>query len=68
MRCEGYRRYGGALTMGKPVWEQCKNDAVVMLTIAQEESLPACLVCWEEAEKTESIQVTKVDVLTTGGE
>ena len=51
MRCEGWRRYGGAFTLGPVKWEQCKNEAVVILTVKQEEieDLPACLDCWNEA-------------------
>ncbi len=33
VRCEGWRRYGGAFTLGSPRWEQCGNDATVMLEI-----------------------------------
>ena len=52
MRCEGWRRSGGAFTLGLPQWVQCENDATVMLTIEQEkvtETLPACKKCWQEA-------------------
>jgi hypothetical protein len=49
-RCEGYRKYGGAFSFGPPVWEQCKENAIVELTIKQEktETFPACKTCWNE--------------------
>jgi hypothetical protein len=54
-RCEGYRRYGGALTIGLPRWVQCENNAVVLLTVEQDgkilENLPTCLECWDEGVK-----------------
>ena len=51
-RCEGWRRYGGAFTLGPVTWEQCKNPGIVILTIDQGEGtkkLPACKKCWQEA-------------------
>lgn len=52
-RCEGWRRYGGAFTLGPVRWEQCKNDATVTLTVEQEttERMPACMECWREAQE-----------------
>lgn len=51
-RCEGWRRHGGAFTFGPVRWEQCRNDAVVLLTVEQGGEVlkdsPACAVCWEE--------------------
>lgn len=50
-RCEGWRRYGGALSFGPPKWEQCKETGIVMLTVKQDgktEALPACAICWKE--------------------
>lgn len=54
MQCEGWRRYGGAFSIGSPVWKQCENDAVVTLTVVQEEKqeMPACLKCWNEAKES----------------
>jgi len=51
MQCEGWRRYGGVFSFGSPRWEQCKNDAIVILEVEQEkiEKLPSCLDCWKEA-------------------
>lgn len=51
MRCEGWRRHGGMMTLGKPVWEQCQNEAVVLLEVEQEkiEKMPSCMECWKEA-------------------
>lgn len=51
MQCEGWRRKGGAFTMGPPEWSRCENDAIVMLTVTQEstQKMPACDACWREA-------------------
>ena len=52
MRCEGWRKYGGMMTLGPVVWRQCENDATVMLEVEQEgvrQTLPGCAVCWQEA-------------------
>lgn len=51
MRCEGQRRYGGAFSLGPVHWEQCSNDATVMLTVEQDgetTTLPGCNQCWTE--------------------
>ena len=53
MHCEGYRRRGGAFSLGPMTWEQCPNNAVVILTLKQKGEpkgeMPACAKCWEEA-------------------
>ncbi|MCP4394879.1 MAG: hypothetical protein GY804_11535 [Alphaproteobacteria bacterium] len=65
IRCEGWRIYGGAFTIGPPQWKQCKNDAIVMLKVTQEEtqSLPACAKCWKSSIKNEIeiVSVTPLD-------
>lgn len=51
MKCEGYRRYGGAFTLGPVKWVQCTNDAIVNITFVQDEkelTLPGCMECWQE--------------------
>lgn len=51
IRCEGYRK-PGAFQLAPPVWTQCENDAIVMITIEQEgkiASFPACEKCWQDA-------------------
>lgn len=48
-RCEGYRRYGGAFTLGPVRWEQCNEEGIVVLHIAGCEPTPACSKCWKEA-------------------
>ena len=56
MRCEGYRRTGGAFTLGPVKWEQCKNDAVVMMEFKHDgevQTLPACRECLGEAHSAE---------------
>lgn len=47
-----YRRYGGAFSLGLGRWEQCRNKAVVMLKVEQEQvkTMPACRTCWNEAK------------------
>jgi len=52
MRCEGYRRKGGAFTLGPVQWVQCENEAVVMIECKQDgeiETFPACQKCFDEA-------------------
>jgi hypothetical protein len=59
-RCEGYRRYGGAWTLGPVKWQQCTATATVMLTIKQDgkkQKLPACPKCWQEARGWKGIIV-----------
>lgn len=62
MRCEGWRRNGGAFTLGPVTWSQCENEAIVELTVEQEgkaETLPGCAVCWQEAIDS-GIKIIKV--------
>ena len=59
-RCEGFRRHGGAFTLGPVRWEQCNQGAIVMLTVKQdgkETTKPACLQCWNEAQMHDTIEV-----------
>lgn len=52
VRCEGWRRYGGAFTLGPVTWQQCKENATVMLKCEQDgkvQTLPGCAACWSEA-------------------
>ncbi len=64
MRCEGWRRYGGAFTFGPVKWAQCDNNAIVVLRVEQEkiEELPACAECWQEAldNKMEILEVKPI--------
>lgn len=61
LRCEGYRRYGGFMTLGSPTsWEQCKETATVLLKVKQKDgtkTLPACQTCWNEALQTKGIKI-----------
>lgn len=62
MRCEGWRRYGGALTLGPVEWKQCKEEAIVMIETEQESKitiLPGCLTCWNECIEN-NIQIRSV--------
>jgi hypothetical protein len=70
MQCEGYRRTGGAFTIGPVKWEQCPEDAVVILTVEQEgktQDFPACLKCWKETLENDQISIAKYE-LTIGGD
>lgn len=52
IQCEGYRRYGGAFTLGPVRWAQCKEKAIVMLEVLQDGEVlkqPSCKKCWEES-------------------
>ncbi len=67
-RCEGWRRYGGAFTLGPVRWEQCPNEAVVLLEIRQKGvhmAEPACMECWKEAMQT-GIEVVKAIPIPEG--
>jgi len=70
--CEGWRRYGGAFTLGPVQWMQYQNEAVVIIKIKQqdrESSLPACMVCWQEGldnKHIEIISVTPIKSKTAG--
>ena len=61
MRCEGWRRYGGAFSVGGvPKWQQCKDAATVVLKVKQSDGvqeLPACPKCWEEAIGNKDIEI-----------
>lgn len=65
-QCEGWRRIGGAFTLGPVHWKQCNRDASVMLTVKQDgktETLPSCVICWNEAME-KGIPVLKVTPLS----
>lgn len=62
MQCEGFRRYGGAFTLGPVTWQQCKEEATVELEVKQDgevKKFPACVRCWRECidNKIEIISV-----------
>jgi len=50
MRCEG-RYKPGIFQFAPQVWTQCKNEAVVLITVKQEKisEWPSCEKCWKEA-------------------
>ena len=62
-QCEGWRRTGGVFTLGLPKWEQCKKDAIVLLTVKNQDEIhfrefPACMICWKEAkERPKEIEI-----------
>jgi len=64
-QCEGFRRYGGAFTLGPVKWEQCKEEAEFTITVEQDgkpQTLPCCKTCWQEAI-TAGIRVLKIEPL-----
>lgn len=67
IQCEGWRRYGGAFTFGPVKWEQCRENATVMVTIKQGaedvKTLPACDHCLRECQTTTGIKVKKVEAI-----
>lgn len=68
MRCEAWRKYG-AFQMGAPAgWQQCRNDAVVILEIEDGEDStgqsPVCQHCKEEALQQEGTKILKELELT----
>ncbi len=69
-KCYGWRRTGGAFTLGLPTWKQCDRKPVVDLTVKQgkEEriTLPSCLVCWEECMINPDIKVIKAEPISQG--
>ncbi len=63
MKCEGWRKEGGAFSLGPVTWEQCKNDATVMIKLQQEgevSTLPGCQKCWKECIANKEIKVVSV--------
>lgn len=47
-QCDGWVRTGGAFTVGgTPEWEQCKNEATMVVTVQQEtiEDMACCDEC-----------------------
>lgn len=54
MRCQGYTRNGGMMTLGPVQWRQCTNTAQFMITVSQEgttQTLPACPSCRDECTR-----------------
>jgi len=66
-RCEGWRRHGGAFTLGPVKWEQCPSEATVMLTVKQQgetQTMPACNTCWQECIENK-IEIVSAEPITT---
>ena len=60
VRCEGWRRNGGAFSLGPVEWVQCEDRGDVMLKLNQGgeiSELPACQHCWNECIQTTGIEV-----------
>ena len=64
MRCEGWTLPGSFMTFDPRTWKQCENDAIVMLTVKQEEveKQPACNDCWKKGIEKD-IEILQVDPL-----
>jgi hypothetical protein len=68
-RCEGWVRHGGAFTLGPVTWEQCPNDATIMLTVVRKKgdklppTLPACGSCWQRCIDDTNIKIVKVELI-----
>ena len=65
MRCEGWRRYGGAFTFGPVEWKQCAKDGIVLIRFMdgkEERTLPACFECWQECidNKVKILEVSPI--------
>tara|TARA_Y100000310_G_scaffold56232_1_gene51603 strand:+ start:31532 stop:31816 length:285 start_codon:yes stop_codon:yes gene_type:complete len=64
LKCNGYRRYGGAFTLGNPEWEKCRETPTVMIKVKNvKKAMPACPHCWQElldsdddAQEIESVE------------
>lgn len=56
VRCEGWRRRGGAFTLGPVTWKQCEAQGIVTLKFKDDrgkvKTLPACKECWAECLAT----------------
>ena len=68
-RCEGWRRYGGAFTLGRAEWKQCENDATLLISTVEdgkESEVPSCERCWREAVGTQSIAILRVEPIGKG--
>lgn len=66
VQCEGWRRHGGAFTLGPIQWKQCPSRALVVLKVIQDDGetdQPSCLSCWNEAltHRIEILEATPID-------
>jgi hypothetical protein len=67
LRCEGWRRHGGAFTFGPVTWKQCTETPTVWLKVKQTgktQRMPACPTCWQESidneiEILEAVPITE---------
>jgi len=66
IRCEGWRRHGGAFSFGPPKWEQCENDATVTIELKHEGKIftvPGCNICWQECIDNKTMDVISIKPL-----
>lgn len=55
MQYEGWRRYGVAMSFGKPEWRQCENEAEVIIEFKKDDltqKLPGCKGCLQKCRDT----------------
>lgn len=53
LQCQGWRRTGGAFSLGPVTWNQCEEIPAVMLIVkGQTEPMAACGICWNECIET----------------
>lgn len=72
IRCEGFTRNGGIMTFGPVEWNQCENDAQVMITAVQgneKGTYPMCLECWQRGidyniEISEVVPITREEKMS----
>ena len=71
MRCEGYRKSGGFMTLGPIHWKQCGEEAIVSVKVKQDGEIatfPACMICWKEAIANKDIEIIEVVPLDINAE
>lgn len=62
---QGWRRHGGAFTLGPVEWKQCTDAPTVMLKLkGKTEDMPACATCWQECieNKIKIVSATPISV------
>jgi len=66
-KCQGWRREGGAFTLGPVVWRQCDGKPVVRMNVRQEGEetgdLPSCERCWRGADANPEVEIVSVKPL-----
>lgn len=53
-QCDGWRRYGGVMTLGSVKWVQCTHEAIATIKIIQDNEetiMNTCQHCLDEAKE-----------------